>query len=346
LEPGDNVVVLFATTNASLVASVLFYLDDGTTQASTPANFAVPTIVSIPSNAIGIAVRIWINSGKTLDDYISVPMLVNAKMQRFAMPAPITPPRLVSFVDDDTTSDDLVTKYYHSMMHNDIRGAYAVITGRYMNGTNDIQLLRDYASVGFDMIPHCVEQQRYLDPQDSAYDESLAYKKYVEMISDFRELGLIDPQNLWIVPYGRYDAKTIRMAKRLGFDMAFSTIWDSINTIGCNYRYKIHRSGFSPLDKVTDDTDPAEYGTTALIKRQVDELTANPCGGWMIITTHFNDWGNVQWDATVDGNGYQVGYSRLNDLISYIKSKDVEIVSLSEGAAYFKPIIYRNETEL
>lgn len=344
LEPGGSMVVSFATTNASLVVSVLFYLEDGTTQSSVPGNFAIPMIIAIPDTAVGLAVRLWINSGVTLDDYISVPMLLNAQLQRFVMPAPITPPRLVSFIDDDTTSDDLVYKYYQACKHNGVVGAYAVITGRYKSEENDIQLLLDYAADGFDMIPHCTEQQRYLDTADTAYDEPRAYKKYVECLTDFRDLGLINPQNMWIVPYGRYDEKTLRMAKRLGFDLAFSTIWSTINTIGENNRYKLRRAGFSPLDAVTDDTDSSEYGTLARIKRQIDELMDRPGGGWMIITTHFNTWGNIAWDSTQDGNGYEIGYSRLNELIQYVKASGANIVSMSEGAAMFKPYLYRNES--
>ena len=64
---------------------------------------------------------------------------------------------------------------------------------------------------------------------------------------------------------------------------------------------------------------------------------------WMIITTHFNEWGVNTWDSTVDETGYPVGYARANEIMQYAKASGAKVLTVPEAWRYFEPIIEANE---
>jgi hypothetical protein len=298
----------------------------------------------VPSDTVGLVLRYYVPSGVTVDAWISVPLMLRESFQRAITSWQKKPRFLVSFVDDDTTNDTLVTHYYQTMKRNGVVGAYAVCPKGYVEGTKNISDLLTYQYDGFTMIPHCYTQDWYLDPRHASFDRARAIESYSLTLKAFRDLGLNYTHGMWIIPYGRSDMADQLIAQDMGFELAFTTDWDNIILPGVNNPLVLKRSGFSPITAVTNDNDDTEYGTTAIIKKRLQALIDSPEGGWLIVTTHYNAWGDVPWDDTVDETGYPVGYQRFNNLIQYIKSQPVEIVSMSQGAAYFKPMIYRNKT--
>jgi hypothetical protein len=300
-------------------------------------------VITVPENAVGMYFRYVVYNGYTLNDDATIPMLVKTENQTI-MPFKAKRPLMVSIVDDDTSTDDLVDKFYQNCKHNGVVGAYAVVTKQYIEGTSTISKLLDIEADGFNMIPHCYEQKQYLHPTDSSYDPILAFKNYAQCLRDFRTLGLINPQNLWLIPYGSGDDDTNRMAKNLGFDMSFTTEGSENNYLTANDKYRLHRCGLSALADVTDDSSPTATGSMAKCKARVDELVASETGGWLILMTHFNTWQSETWDSTLDANGYAKGYARFNELVQYVKNSGCEIVSLAQGASFMKPIIERNFT--
>ena len=341
LNPGDVFILYYATSNEHLACSVYFRLSDGTDFRATLTTQS--QVITIPENAVGMFFRYTIFNGYTLNDDATIPMLVKTENQTI-MPFKAKRPLMVSIVDDDTDTDDLVDKFYQNCKHNGVVGAYAVVTKQYIEGTSTISKLLDIEADGFNMIPHCYEQKQYLHPTDSSYDPVLAFKNYAQCLRDFRTLGLINPQNLWLIPYGSGDDDTNRMAKNLGFDMAFTTEGSTNNYLTMNDKYRLHRCGLSALADVTDDSSPTATGSMAKCKARVDELVASETGGWLILMTHFNTWQSETWDPTLDANGYAKGYARFNELVQYVKNSGCEIVSLAQGASFMKPIIERNFT--
>ena len=251
-------------------------------------------------------------------------------------------PVMVSFIDDDTSSTAYVTKYHENCLHNGITGSYAVITSHVLDEDTDIDTLLDYEYEGFNMIVHCQEQKPYLTPFSESFDMVKTRENIFTSINEFNQLGLRNPGNMWIIPYGVSREDIQDLAKDCGFEMAFTTLSDAPNFLTEQNKYKMKRTTLHPYDKITDDTDPTEAGTVARCKARIDELIASPAGGWQIFTTHFNEWDNESWDTTLDGNGYETGYSRFNEIVQYAIAQGCEIVSMAKGASVMKPCMDKN----
>lgn len=321
---------------------ILFYAEEST---SPIANIAVELsqTISVPSNAVGMTIRFYLNGGFSADTDVLPPLIIPYCYRSIFAPIMPAPPKYISFIDDDTSSDDLVTKFYQACKHNNITGSYAVITGRYTAGTNDINLLKSYVNDGFGTILHCADQQQYLDTSNAAFDRVRAIANYMQSIDDFKTLGLINPQNAIVMPYGNYDDKAKGIAKDLGFDLAFSTRFTRCNSVYEYDRYGLYRCGLSASADVSDDTDATVRGTMATCKARIDELATSVDGGWLVIVTHFNTWQSEAWDTTLDGNGYPIGYSRFNSLVDYAKNAGLVPISMMQGMSFIKPLLYSNE---
>ena len=339
---GDKIGVLFSTTNVHIAFRIRFYKSDGS--GTNSSWLTGPGFISIPNDAVGMKAYIGVLSGYTVDGYCSIPFIFKQHEQATYLPFKPKKPLYVSFVDDDTSNDGYVEKYYYSCKHNGIVGAFAVITGN-CKGTNpntSINKLLQYEYDGFNMALHCHAQENYMSLAN--FDAVRTRENIFTCIREFDELGLRNAQNLWIIPYGVSTELVQNLAKDFGFDMAFTTLGDSINYLTDNNKYKMRRCTLHPITKITDDTDPTEAGSLAKAKARVDELVASDTGGWAIFTTHYNEWSGVTWDSTEDTNGYPVGYERFNTLVDYVKSKGCEIVSLAQGASFMKPFYDRNST--
>ena len=92
--------------------------------------------------------------------------------------------------------------------------------------------------------------------------------------------------------------------------------------------------------------DNWDAGAMSFVKRMIDE-TVSAGGGWLIITTHFNDasWNDQTWDTTLDANGYPVGYSRVNEAFQYALNVGMTPMTIPQAWEYFKPLIEANREE-
>lgn len=342
LAAGQILSVMVASDSPNVTCRIYWY--DSNQQYTMTPSFNHNRAFTVPADTVGFVLRYYVPSGVTVDAWISVPLMTRETFQRAIMSWQKKPRYLVSFVDDDTTNDTLVTRYYQTMMRNGVVGAYAVCPKGYVEGTKNIANLLAYQNDGFTMIPHCYTQDWYLDPRHASFDRARAIESYTLTLKAFRDFGLNYTHGMWIIPYGRSDMAEQLIAQDMGFELAFTTDWDNFILPGVNNPLVLKRNGFSPLSAVTDDTDATEYGTTAIIKRRLQALLDSPEGGWLIVTTHYNAWTEETWDDTVDSTGYPIGYQRFNDLIQFIKASGAEVVSMAQGAAYFKPMIYRNKT--
>ena len=341
ISAGGKFFVKFAMKDRVFVR-ILFYAEESTSPIANIAVELSQTII-VPSNAVGMTIRFFLNSGFSADTDVLPPLIIPYCYRSIFAPIMSAPPKYISFIDDDTSSDDLVTKFYQACKHNGVTGSYAVITGKYTTETNDIDLLKSYVNDGFGTILHCSDQQQYLNTSDAAFDRVRAIANYMQAIADFKTLGLVNPQNAIVMPYGNSSDEAKGIAKDLGFDLAFSTRFTRCNSVYEYDRYGLYRCNLQASADVTDDTDATVSGTMATCKARIDELAASVDGGWLVIVTHFNTWQSETWDSTLDSNGYPIGYSRFNSLVDYAKNAGLVPISMMQGMSFIKPLLYSNE---
>lgn len=252
---------------------------------------------------------------------------------------------LISFVDDDTARTQDVQRYHHMCVRNGIVGNFAVVTN-YLNGENpltDPNELLSYQDDGFGCLIHAWRQNSNQDPTSPDF-----HNYFVPQYRDIdkcraNELrGLRDMQDfkfnnyrLWITPNGVYDDEIRDLARFLGMKCLFSFAPADNNYTYNAFadpidRYHIYRTAFS-------NTESNKAGTEA-VKAQIDALMDDANGGWLIITTHFNEWRELTWDTTTDDKG-EIGYSRFNVLAQYAVESGAKIVSLQEGISYIEPMM-------
>ena len=342
IDPGNKIVLAFNSDNRHIVVIVLFY--DSSKNVIQNNVYKHSEIITVPTDAIGMTLRFTIYSSYEANDYVYIPTLSEFLTRADVIPVSIGKPKYITFIDDDTSSDTYVNRYYQACMHNGIKGSYAVCTKHYTDGRNNLETLKQYEAEGFNLCLHCDSQEIYLQPTSPEYDEVEARKNYIRAINAFQSLGLINCRNSWIIPYGSISEGNIKTAKDLNFDVAFTTSGDVYNTIYDNNVYTFHRTGLSSSGDVMDDTNVSELGTMARCKARVDELVSSDEGGWLIITTHFNEWDDMTWDSNTDDDGYQIGYTRFNEFVQYALNAGLTPISISEGVAYMKPLIERNVT--
>lgn len=252
---------------------------------------------------------------------------------------------LISFVDDDTARTQDVQRYHHMCQRNGIVGNYAVVTN-YLNGANpltDPDALLSYEDDGFGCLIHCWRQNNNQDPTDPEFHNYFVpefrdiEKCRVNMLRGLRDMQGIGFNNFryWITPNGVYDEEIQDLARFLGVKCLFSFApTDNVYTPNSFEnpidRYHISRSAFS-------NTDSTKAGIDA-VKGHIDELMANPYGGWLLITTHFNEWRELTWDTTTDANG-EIGYARFNTIAQYALASGAKIVSMQEGFSFIEPMM-------
>ena len=343
LKEKEKFFLQFSSQNNHIIIKLTFYNSSGTIIKR--QDVATSSDVEIPEGAVGMTMRYYIYKGFSANDIVYMPIAFKYQVRNVATSLLKGSAKYISFIDDDTTNDTYVSRYYNACRHNGVRGSYAVVTKHYLDGQNDINLLKTAMYNGFNMCLHCNLQTADLRPDNpNTFDEVSAMENYITGINAFRTLGLVNPQNIWIIPYGTKNAKTQEMGKNLGFEIAFTTDGNTYNKPYDNNRYTMHRTGLSSSGDVTNDQDASELGTMARCKARVDELSEDSNGGWLIITTHFNEWDDMTYDATLDENGFEIGYSRFNEFVQYALSKGLTPISMAEGAAIFKPILDRNST--
>jgi hypothetical protein len=343
LKEKEKIFLQFSAQNAHIIIKLIFYNSSGTIIGR--QDVAASSDVEIPDGAVGMTMRYYIYKGFSANDIVRMPIVFKYQVRNIATSLLKGSAKYISFIDDDTTNDIYVSRYYNACRHNGVRGSYAVVTKHYLDGQNDINLLKTAMYNGFNMCLHCSLQTADLRPDNpNTFDEVSAMENYINAINAFRTLGLVNPQNIWVIPYGTKNAKTQEMGKNLGFEIAFTTDGNTYNKPYDSNRYTMHRTGLSSSGDVTDDQDASELGTMARCKARVDELSEDSNGGWLVITTHFNEWDDMPYDATLDENGFEIGYSRFNEFVQYALSKGLTPISIAEGAAIFKPILDRNST--
>lgn len=302
--------------------------------ASTRYRMGMP--FTVPNGATSISITWYVIRGYSVDFYASIKLVK-------LYPQKMNTPLIFSVVDDDISNDNFVTKFHDACCHNGIVGNYAVITKNIESGATTLSKLLDYEDEGFGMLIHCY-QQVYVPSESSPWRPEVRTKEQTDEcranlargLRDMRSMGFVNYKH-WITPGGRISKDLQDMAKLFGLKSVASIGNGRHNTMQDTDKYFIKRVSFHP----TDDT---AAGSIAGMKDFIDKTVADGLGGWLIITTHFNEWGSLTWDSTLDANGYPVGYERFNEVMQYAINAGLVPMSYQEAWAQYENIIESNKT--
>ena len=229
---------------------------------------------------------------------------------------------MICFIDDDTTSLELVTRYHNLFNNLNAVGNYAVMTQRLTDSESLKQLLLDYEKQGFGMLYHINyqmgESTEYFLPDPAKRNMALAEDNFVTGLRKMAEYGFTN-YRYWVSPYGVNDIDMQNLAKRHGMKCLVSTGNNAqINRSNAN-RWNIPRYGFSPT---TDNTQALREAASICIRNK----------GLMVVTTHVNTWGN---DTSID--------DRFKTFVSYCISQGIKVVSFAEAFETKYPMFLLNE---
>lgn len=340
INPGDNIIVRFHADSSKVYPRSIFWDDTATEISNTPMTTDIP--ICVPENAVGWTLRLNVESGNTLTN-VHVDRIQAVKIHAKKMDVPL----IVSFVDDDTTADQYVTRFHDNCCHNGVVGNFAVITKHIDDGDTTLSKMLDYQDEGFGMLLHCYVQV----PDGTNYWTASPRTKtqinqcranLIQGLQYMRNNGFINYGH-WITPGGHHEDELVQIAKQLGFKNLISTQNGRENALQDCDRWFIKRVSLKH-----DDTSSSM--TLAKVKEYIDTAVSNG-GGWLIITTHFNEgWKNLTgadaWDDTLDANGYPIGYPRFNEMVQYALSKGMVPMSVPEAWEYYSPILEANYAEV
>lgn len=230
---------------------------------------------------------------------------------------------MISFVDDDTTSLALVRRYHDAMVNAGGVGNYAVITFRLDNDASLASELLAYEDEGFGMLFHCRIQQDYFRNTE-ARDLAACEENVAQGLRKMRTFNF-NCYDLWATPYGVRDNDIIELAKRHGIKALFSTALDyPVKPWLYANKWTLPRY---PLNE-TDAVSPRF--TLQGLKDLIDTTVAEH--GWLIVTTHVNEWGDTN-----------AGETRIAEAVQYATNAGMQVKNVYEAYESFKPLLDYNE---
>ena len=336
---GDPFIVNFDTwpvIGLSFNAIVSFYdKDDNELLLVRGTNNRIDIPFTVPYNAYRWKFDIYVTAGTTINVTLETLRVVKLKQKH------TSPRRFFSIVDDDASTDVFVTRFHDACMHNGICGNYAVLTDRLDLGVTSPDKLLSYEDEGFGMLIHASDQSMARTPEwaitnRTAAETQACRANLAKGLRKMQEYGFIDYKH-WITPGGHFEKDLKAIARSFGLEGLYSIGNGRHNTMQDVDKYCIKRVSFHP----TDDT---QNGSIAGMKDFIDK-TVNDTAGWLIITTHFNEWGGLTWDDTLDANGYPIGYARFNEVVQYALNAGLTPMSVPQAWTYYKPILDANLKE-
>ena len=231
---------------------------------------------------------------------------------------------IITMIDDDTSTQATIKRYYDVCKENAIKGTFSVITLHTEADETLKNMLLSYEDEGFGMLYHCYSQESYWG-WSSAYDLASCEQNYCRGNRLYKDCKFTSGQNMFIAPFGQNKLEIQNMAKRHGAECLISTD----NNILVPYdnmanRFNIPRCSLGHNDKRYPNF------TIEQLKTKIDE--AYNTNGWIIITTHTNEWGE-----TTDGE------QRFTEIVNYAKNKGLEFKTFAEAYEDRKAMFYAYE---
>lgn len=222
---------------------------------------------------------------------------------------------MISFIDDDTTNTTFVENYYNVMHDIGVVGNFAAVTKKISESDALKTMLLGYEADGFGVLLHCYNQAGastdYFRPEPTDRDINQVRDNMITGLRAINEFGFIS-KDYWVTPYGVNDPDIKAVAKSLGLKAVISTLNNTPNIHGVTDRYSIGRYSFSATESSINENLPC-------IKRGMDACIAN--GGWIIVTTHANEWGDAV-NAVSDA---------LSEIVTYANTIGMKVVNFQEG---------------
>lgn len=366
IHPGDKLWISFKKTDNleatrgklssdNLSLMIRFYFNDSGSDSNFNQIISESTEIKVPDEATGMHFVLYIHRGVTftqtfedgsrgftyeygVDGVISELMLSTTAVDINVLSL-INKANLgcyVSFIDDDAKNDLYCSRYYNACMHNGITGAYAIQTDLLDNGSTTAATMLEYEKQGMGMLTHAALQTSiYRADTEARVKACLA--DLTKAKRKMREYGFVT-YNHFVIPYGTKSEDLRDIARYCGFESAISTVDDRINHMTDSNRYYIKRFSYNPQ---------ADYKTNASswynrLLSLINEMMRTG-SGWIVVTTHFcddfsaaaNQWQSFPYDTTKDANGFDIGYTEFNDLISAIKATGAKIIPYTVGINYF-----------
>ena len=212
---------------------------------------------------------------------------------------------MISFDFDDGWSDT-VANSRPLLESAGYKGTFYIVTERVNRPTvmsvSDLQALR---TAGHEVSGHTITHRdlTQLDNQSVEREINLSRQQLVNW-------G-ITPQTAFAYPFNGYNANVKRLVREAGFRCASSTD-GGINVKYSFDQFALKRTSMRPTT------------TIAEVKAQIDQAIAEK--GWYIMVFHHVN------DSGID---YSVTPAFLGQIINYAKSKNVKVVTASEGANLF-----------
>lgn len=342
-EVGKKLYIHYHATSPAILFEIDAYKYDegtGTYKAFDVFVMRGPGWYIVPADTERLALSIRIQDGTTVIGKFSDFGIFETYPKKRIEQCPNLP-LLVTLTDDDTLTDEDVEHFHGCLMHNGVQGGYAFIGRRVEEaGTTTISKMQEVEDDGFDVLPHCWTQATYfLNGETRDLNECMS--NMVKIKRYMAEHQLMS-QDQWIVPYGVTDEGIRHIAKSLGFKMMFSSATKDFNRAIDTERYRTKRVGFHPTWTEQSNIQLPE------LKAIVDKMVEYG-GGWLIVCCHVKDWNKNNWpdnpemwvdfDDTLDDNGYPIGYAPLNEFISYAKSVGCTFVNVREGYRWIEPYL-------
>lgn len=222
---------------------------------------------------------------------------------------------MITFIDDDTTNTTYVQNYHDVMDSLGVVGNYAAVTKQISESDALKTMLLNYEAEGFGVLLHCHYQSGdatdYFRPNPTDRDIDLVRENMVTGLRAMNGFGFI-AKDYWVTPYGVNDPDIKALAKSLGLKAVISTLNNTPNVFGVTDRYSIGRYSFTADKTSINQNIPC-------IKRGMDACVAN--GGWIIVTTHANDWGDAVENVT----------DALSEIVTYANTIGMKVVNFQEG---------------
>lgn len=342
-ESGKKLYIHYHVTSPAILFEIDAYKydeDSGTYKAFDVFVMRGPGWYTVPADTERLALSIRIQDGTTIIGKFSDFGIFETYPKKRIEQCPNLP-LLITLTDDDTLTDEDVEHFHGCLMHNGVQGGYAFIGRRVEeSGTTTISKMQEVEDDGFDVLPHCWTQATYFLNGETR-DLNACMSNMVKIKRYMAEHQLMS-QDQWIVPYGVTDEGIRHVAKSLGFKMMFSSATKDFNRAIDTERYRTKRVGFHPTWTEQSNIQLPE------LKALVDKMVEYG-GGWLIVCCHVKDWNENNWpnnpemwvefDETLDADGYPIGYAPLNEFISYAKSVGCTFVNVREGYRWIEPYL-------
>lgn len=253
---------------------------------------------------------------------------------------------MVTFIDDDTSNNNLVT-YYHSIMEDEgVIGNYAVEIDNLEDHPESVSLLLDYEKEGYGCYYHCYQQKgneigyywksQYRDPEH----KTLVRNNFYTGLRKMAGYGFSN-YKYWVTPFGAFDKFLVDLAKEAGMNCL----------ITCPSEYN-DNTVLTPYTNISRWRIPrfilGGYRNHAPCKSFIDSAVSKH--GWLVIVTHVNSFTNPpkKYDGYVPTAEEIAAYKALREdelrtIVQYAKNSGCGITNFAQTFETYRPVFMLNE---